>query len=131
MTGAPNPKDLVGARKSPVALVPGALVLWAAPAAKNGADKYGPFNWRQYPVEVMTYIEAMQRHLAAFVDGQDLAEDTGIHHLSHVAAGLGILCDSISLGIAIDNRPPKGPAADILRSQDHSAKVQAEVKPTT
>lgn len=116
-----NPKDLVGARKAPLALVPPALVIWAAPAAKNGADKYGPFNWREHPVEVMTYIEAMQRHLAAFVDGQNEAEDTHIHHLSHVAAGLGILCDSISLGIAIDNRPPPGPAPDILRAQDRSA----------
>jgi hypothetical protein len=116
-----NPKDIVGAKKAPLALVPSALVIWAAPAAQNGADKYGPFNWRKAPVQVMTYVEAMQRHLAAFVDGQDLAEDTGIHHLSHVAAGLGILVDSISLGIAVDNRPPRGPAADILREQDKSA----------
>lgn len=86
----------------------------------NGADKYGPFNWREYPVQMMTYLEAMQRHIAALIDGEDLAEDTGIHHLKHVVAGGGILLDSIALGIVIDNRPPKGPAADMLRQLDKS-----------
>jgi hypothetical protein len=113
-----NPKDLVGAKKAPLALVPQALIIGAAEAMANGAEKYGPFNWREYPVQVMTYVEAAQRHLAAFVDGQDDAEDTGIHHLKHVVAGMGILLDSIALGIAEDNRPPAGPAADLLRQQD-------------
>jgi len=117
-----NPKDLVGAKKAPLALVPQALVIGAAEAMQNGAEKYGPFNWREYPVQVMTYVEAAQRHLAAFIDGQDNAEDTGIHHLKHVVAGMGILLDSIALGIAEDNRPPKGPAADLLRQQDRTAK---------
>lgn len=127
--GAPNPKDLVGAKKAPLSLVPAALVIGAAEAAQNGADKYGPFNWREYPVQVMTYVEAMQRHLAAFVDGQDIAEDTGIHHLKHVAAGLGILLDSIAMGIAIDNRPPFGPASDLLRAADRSAKLSEPTVP--
>ena len=117
-----NPKDLVGAKKAPLALVPAALVIGASEAMQNGAEKYGPFNWREYPVQIMTYCEAIQRHMVAFVDGQDYAEDTGIHHLKHAAASLGILLDSIALGIAEDNRPPKGPAADLLRVLDKTAK---------
>ncbi len=122
MKGAPNPKDLVGAKKAPLALVPAALVIGASEAMQNGAEKYGPFNWREYPVQMMTYLEAMQRHIAALIDGQDLAEDTGIHHLKHIVASGGILLDSMELDILIDNRPPKGPAADMLRKLDKSVK---------
>lgn len=116
-----NPKDLVGAKKSPLGLVPVAGAIMSAPAHLNGANKYGAFNWRKQPVQAMTYVEAIQRHLAAWVDGQDNAEDTGIHHFAHAIAGLNILADAMGLGILIDNRPPKGPAADMLREQDHSA----------
>jgi hypothetical protein len=115
-----NPKDLVGAKKAPLALVPVAGAIFSAPAHANGAGKYGPFNWRNQPVQLMTYIEAVQRHLAAFVDGQDLAEDTGIHHVAHAIAGLNIIADAMGLGNLIDNRPAKGPAADMLRAQDKS-----------
>lgn len=116
-----NPKDLVGAKKAPMDLVPAAGAIMSAPAHKNGADKYGPFNWRKNPVQMMTYLAAMRRHMDALIDGQDLAEDTGIHHLSHILAGANILADAMGLGNLIDNRPPKGPAADMLREQDHSA----------
>jgi hypothetical protein len=120
-----NPKDLVGAKKAPLGLVPPALVIGASEAMGNGAAKYGPFNWRDQPVQYMTYLEAMQRHIAALIDGQDLAEDTGIHHLKHVVAGGGILLDAMAIpGGLIDNRPPKGPAADLLRALDKSDKPQ-------
>ena len=117
-----NPKDLVGSKKAPLDLVPSAGAIMSAPAHQNGAEKYGAFNWRQNPVQLMTYLAAIQRHLHAFIDGQDRAEDTGIHHLSHMLASMNIVADAMYLGNLIDNRPPKGPAADMLREQDHSAK---------
>jgi len=80
-----NPKDIVGAKKAPLGFVPPALYIGAAEGMAIGADKYGPFNWRGHlPIQYMTYVEAMLRHLLALVDGQDLAEDTGVHHLKHV-----------------------------------------------
>lgn len=115
-----NPKDLVGAKKAPLDLVPSAGAIMSAPAHQNGAEKYGAFNWRQNPVQLMTYLAAIQRHLHAFIDGQDRAEDTGIHHLSHMLASMNIVADAMYLGNLIDNRPPKGPAADMLREQDRS-----------
>lgn len=117
-----NPKDLVGAKKAPLGLVPPALEIGAAEAMAIGAEKYGPFNWRDQPIQYMTYLEAMKRHLDALIDGQDLAEDTGVHHLKHVVAGGGILLDALAIpGGVVDNRPPKGPAADLLRAQDKTA----------
>jgi len=116
-----NPKDIVGAKKAPLGFVPPALYIGAAEGMAIGADKYGPFNWRGHlPIQYMTYVEAMLRHLLALVDGQDLAEDTGVHHLKHVLAGGGILLDAIESGRVVDNRPIKGPAADMLRAQDKS-----------
>lgn len=116
-----NPKDLVGAKKAPLGLVPPALEIGAAEALANGAAKYGPYNWREQPVEYMTYLVAMKRHINALIDGQDYAEDTGIHHLHHIVAGGGILIDAKGIpGGLIDNRPPKGPAADMLRAQDRT-----------
>lgn len=124
-----NPKDLVGAKKAPLSLVPPALVIGASEAMANGAAKYGPYNWREYDVEYMTYLEAMQRHIAALIDGEDIAQDSGIHHLKHVAAGAGILLDSIELGCVIDNRPPHGPAAKMLAALDKSGVKEPEVAP--
>jgi hypothetical protein len=67
----------------------------------------------------------MLRHLFALIDGQDLAEDTGVHHLKHVLAGGGILLDGLAIpGGVVDNRPPKGPAAGLLRAQDKSAPIE-------
>lgn len=126
-----NPKDLVGAKKAPLGVVPPALMLGAAPAMQVGADKYGPFNWRGQPVQVMTYIEAIQRHLFAFTDGQDNAEDTGISHLGHAAASLGILMDAFALSNVIDNRPPPGAAPAMLRAQDHSAYIVDAIQEAT
>lgn len=118
-----NPKDLVGAKKAPLRYVPPALMLAAARAMENGAIKYGPFNWREQPVEVVTYVEAVLRHLFAFLDGQDLAEDSGLPHIDHAIAGLGIITDARALGTLIDNRFTPGPAADMLRALDQSMKM--------
>lgn len=114
-----NPKDSVGAKKAPTRYVPQALVLEVAPVMANGAAKYGPFNWRQQPVSAITYAEAIQRHLSAWVDGQDDAEDSGLSHIAHIAASCGILLDAKANASLLDDRTP-GPAADILRRLDKS-----------
>lgn len=126
-----NPKDQVGAKKAPLDGVPAAAAIFAAPAHAVGHLKYGPFNWREQPVQAMTYIGAIQRHIAAWVDGQDLAEDTGVHHLAHAMASMNILADAMGMGNLLDNRPPKGPAADMLRAQDKSISVSSDADPTT
>lgn len=120
-----NPKDLVGAKKAPLQLVPPSAEIAIAEGLQVGAEKYGPFNWREVPVEAMTYIGALRRHIDAWVDGQELAEDSGVKHLSHALAGLAVLVDAIEAGSWVDNRPPKGPAADLLRRLDKTAKANA------
>lgn len=118
-----NPKDSVGAKKAPLRYVPPALMLEVSRIMENGANKYGPYNWREQPVSAVTYVEAAMRHLFAWLDRQDNAEDSGLPHLAHAAASLGILLDAIAGGNMLDDRFTAGPAADILRRLDQSTSV--------
>jgi len=109
-----NPKDAVGAKKPNVALVPPAAKLHMAHAFMNGAAKYGPYNWREKKVELMTYIAAAQRHLDSFLDGEECASDSGVHHLGHALASIGIMLDALETGNAVDNRPALGAAGALI-----------------
>lgn len=114
----PNPKQRFGDMKAALHTVPPALLIHAAKGTKEGATKYGAFNWRITKVVAMTYVGAMLRHLLAWVDGEEIDPEscTGKHHLDGVAASLAILLDAMDGGFLIDNRPPKGPAPELLRT---------------
>lgn len=109
-----NPKDLLGIKKPQLNLVPPALTIHVARAMENGAVKFGPFNWRDKKVKGTIYIAAALRHLLQYLDGEDCASDSQVHHLAHAAACLGIVLDAESCGCLIDDRPPKGPAAGLI-----------------
>lgn len=109
-----NPKDIVGAKKIDLSLLPPAGVIHGAHALVDGAAKYGPYNWREHKIQCMIYLSAAMRHLQAFQDGEDLAPDSECHHLGHVIGCCSILLDAIETGNLIDNRPPKGAAAAII-----------------
>ena len=113
-----NPKDLLGVKKAPLHLVPPALRLLAAPAMAIGAERYGPYNWREKPVKLSVYLSALQRHIDALWDGEDYAEDSGVRHDAHAAACLAIIADARGVGNLIDDRPAKGPAPRLLKEQD-------------
>lgn len=112
-----NPKDLIGVTKSRLDLVPPALAISAAPAMELGARKYGPYNWRTKAVRLTVYLGAIDRHLAAYRDGQDTDPESGYSHLGHVAACLAIIADAKAIGKLIDDRPPAGGAAAMLEEQ--------------
>lgn len=111
-----NPKDLIGASKPDVSLVPMSAILHEAQAMALGARKYGPGNWREAgkPVQARTYLAAAIRHIAAVLDGEDLDSESGGHHLGHARASLGIYLDAMECGQLIDNRLPAGPVPDVL-----------------
>lgn len=116
-----NPKDLVGMTKPPVALVPPCLEIYASMAMKNGAVKYGPYNWRDQKVQAMQYLSAMKRHIDAFIDGEENAKDSGVHHLAHVAAGCGILLDAFLCDSVVDDRPKPGKTAELIEKLTEKA----------
>jgi hypothetical protein len=110
-----NPKDLVGVKKPQLDLVPTSLDLYAALAFEDGARKYGPFNWREKSVRARIYAGAARRHIGAWLDREEVADDSGIPHLAHAAASLAILIDALENGNLIDDRPAPGPAASIIK----------------
>lgn len=109
-TGYPdnNPKTVFGIKKVPLHLVPPISTAYEAMAFKDGAEKYGPYNWREKKVSASVYVAAAKRHLDAWWDGEELAPDSGLPHLAHAKACLAIIIDASSLGIFNDDRPPKG-----------------------
>lgn len=111
-----NPKDLIGVTKASLRFVPPALAIGASPAMAEGAAKYGPFNWRAKKVRYSIYLEAILRHTFATLDGEDLDQDSGFPHESHIAANVGIIMDARELGCLIDDRPPKGPASKMMEA---------------
>jgi hypothetical protein len=111
----PNPKQAFGDLKIPVALVPPAAIIYTGLAFKEGARKYGPYNWREKSVEAMTYVNAAQRHLMSWMDREELDPDSGNPHLAHALACLAILVDCMETGNLIDNRPPAGNAGALLK----------------
>ena len=70
-----NPKDLLGMNKVPLDLIPPVASIHAALAHYDGASKYGPFNWRQYPRWMNGYTE--EDHDAILQEMQDVIDAEG------------------------------------------------------
>jgi len=109
-----NPKDRLGAKKPRLSLVPPSGFVYAALAMANGADKYGPYNWRDKKVQTMIYLEAAMRHILSYQDGEEDAADSGAPHLGHALACLLIIIDAKETGNLIDNRPKSGAMARLI-----------------
>ena len=47
----------------------------------HGAEKYGKYNWRKGLCSTRTTAAAL-RHIFSYLDGNDIDEDSGQHHLA-------------------------------------------------
>jgi len=56
-----------------------------------GAEKYEPDNWKHVPDSKRRYFDAMQRHIWAWKEGEQIDPESGIHHLAHAACCLFFL----------------------------------------
>lgn len=115
MSDDTNPKDRVGVKKPRISLVPPASIIYQALAMGNGSVKYGPFNFREKKPAASIYYEAAIRHLASWYDGEENADDSGVPHLAHAIACIGIMIDCVENGNLIDDRPPKGNTAALIK----------------
>lgn len=120
-----NPKDAAAADRVPMHLLPPAGLVYGAMACKDGADKYGPYNWRERNISLVTYIGAMKRHLDALLDGEDNARDSKLPHLAHVLATCAILLDAQEAGALIDDRPKRSAnTADLIDRMNALVKLR-------
>jgi hypothetical protein len=99
-----DPKGQAGSLKAPLGLVPPYAMEQTAWVHKLGAEKYGPWNWRETGVCASTYVNAILRHLNAWRDGESLDPESGITHLAHIACSANILMDAEVCGKLQDDR---------------------------
>ncbi|MDQ2066722.1 DUF5664 domain-containing protein [Xinfangfangia sp. CPCC 101601] len=124
-TAGINPKDAIGSLKPSLRFVPMAPIYMAGEAMADGAEKYGPFNWREQPVNGSVYFDAAQRHLNQWFHGNDRAEDSNVHHLAHAIACLLIILDAETQGTLNDDRPKIGKPLDDFIAANTKTKVAA------
>lgn len=113
-----NPKDAIGATKLPMHLIPGPAKAQLALAFLEGALKYGKYNWRVAGVRASIYLDAMERHLEKWKNGENHDPQTHVHHLASVMACAAIILDATAVGKLTDDRPPEAPASGMI---DHLA----------
>jgi hypothetical protein len=100
-----NPKDTVAAGKVPFHLWPDIATALGSLALLDGALKYGRMNWRTEPGPyASTNVDAVRRHLAAWMEGEEADPDSGLPHLAHALACLALLADAQAAGTLQDDR---------------------------
>lgn len=106
-----NPKDLIGSSKAGTFAVSRRVYMLLGLSMGEGGTKYGRFNYRVAPVRASVYCDALDRHMAAWIEGQDIDPDSGLPHLVKAMATLAVLLDAQLQGTWEDDRPP-GNGAD-------------------
>jgi hypothetical protein len=102
-------------KKAPIGLVPASAIVLEALAMADGARKYGPYSWREKPVVCsIERASAAMRHILSWMDREECASDSGIPHLAHARADLGILLDAAECGMLVDDRPAPGKAGELI-----------------
>lgn len=123
-----NPKTAVGINKPSLGPIPPAALIHLGHAMQDGAKKYGRMNWREHSVANSVYYDAIMRHLMAWWDGEDRAEDSGCHHLAHVMACCAIILDSIEQNNLIEDRPHKGSAPSLIKAMSKQMQIDGAVE---
>lgn len=69
------------------------LVKAVAEVRMFGTEKYhDPDNWKE--VEPQRYLDALYRHLLAYIGGEECDLESGLSHLAHIGCNISFLLDS-------------------------------------
>ena len=104
-----NPKDAIANKKIPYSCFPSTVVAEVAVAMFEGARKYGRHNYRVANILSSVYTDAAKRHIDDYIEGEDIDEDSGLHHITKAIASLVVLRDAMIQHKIIDDRPPRSP----------------------
>lgn len=85
-------------------LVPPRFIVEVAKVREFGSQKYATWDWalgRNWT----DYHDAVQRHMLAWLAGEDCDPESGLSHLAHAATSLAFLIEFRATGAGCDNRP--------------------------
>lgn len=105
-----NPKDALGIKKVPFSTISWPVLAELGVAMLEGALKYGRHNYRTIGVRASVYVDAANRHLASYWEGEDIDPDSGLSHITKAIASLVVLRDAMINDKFTDDRPPRPPA---------------------
>lgn len=95
------------------------VFLWGiAEIMTMGVKEYGAHNWRE-GMEWHRPYDALQRHLTAWWDGENLDPKSGKSHLWHAGAELMFLAEYEAKGIGKDDRYKSNPDVPCQVQYDH------------
>lgn len=103
------------ANKPDLSLLPSVFLVAVARAMMWGEKKYGRYNYAR-GFEVTRLIAAMERHVVAYNDGENLDPESGVSHLGHAAACALMILRCAELGTLKDNRYLAGVPAKMEKS---------------
>ena len=87
-----------------IGLLPKKALGWVVRVLEYGARKYDTWAWRDNASEWTRQSDAVQRHIWAWEQGEDLDQETGLPHLAHAICGLLILLDLNDRRLGVDDR---------------------------
>jgi len=91
------------AGKPPLGLISRTALEEEAKVMAFGAQKYGRDNWRK-GMDFSRLGDAALRHVYAFMDGEDVDQETGLSHLAHARCCLAFLLEFEGKRIGKDDR---------------------------
>lgn len=109
-----NPKDLIGSNKLPMGLVPSSTQAYLALGHAEGHIKYGYYNFRDAGVKASIYIDALNRHMAKWINGEEEDPETTVPHLANAITCLSIIIDAKECNKLIDDRPKSAPVSGLI-----------------
>lgn len=84
-------------------LIPALPLFRAGEVLSFGARKYKPHNWR-LGLSWLETFGSLQRHLFAWLDGEDDDRESGYHHLAHAVCQMLFLAEFVFRGTGEDDR---------------------------
>jgi len=100
---AKSPALKYDAGKPDLGLIDSVALVEMAKVLDFGAQQYARHNWRK-GMQWSRLIAAALRHINAFNDGEDYADDSGLNHLAHAAVCLTFLLRYHKEGAGTDDR---------------------------
>lgn len=130
-----NPKQAMGGTKVPFSTLSQAVTAEVGLGMLEGALKYGRHNWRVAGARASTYIDATNRHLSSWWEGEDIDPYSGLSHITKAICSLYVLRDAMINENWVDDRPPALPEGWIEKMnemvQDIKEKYPDVVEPFT